>query len=171
MKKIIHRLFFVWQFEKEEKWLNEMSQKGLQLEAVGFCRYQFTEGGPGEYIYRLEMLKHHPNSDEGRRYIESVEKTGAEHVGSLLRWVYFRKKAGSEGFDIFSDIDSRIKHLERIMSILVPSFLLIGVSLGLQLRRQFDVVVGVITLIVWVLQIYCLIRLLIAWRSLRKSRK
>ncbi|MBQ2899558.1 MAG: DUF2812 domain-containing protein, partial [Oscillospiraceae bacterium] len=31
MKKVIKKMFWAWDFEKEEKWLNEMSAKGLAL--------------------------------------------------------------------------------------------------------------------------------------------
>ena len=36
MKKVIHKLFFAWNFEKEEQWLNEMASKGLVLTYAGF---------------------------------------------------------------------------------------------------------------------------------------
>ncbi len=41
MKHIIHKWFWAWDFDKEEKWLNEMSAKGLNLTGVSFCRYVF----------------------------------------------------------------------------------------------------------------------------------
>ena len=115
MKKVIHKVFPLWSFEKEEKWLNDMSAKGLQLCDVGFCRYTFEEGTPGEYIYRLELLDYMPSTEQSKRYIHFLEDTGVEHVGTLLRWVYFRKKANAGGFDLFSDIDSKIRHLNRIL--------------------------------------------------------
>ena len=52
MRKIIHKLFWVRQFDKEENWLNEMAAKGLALVGVGFCRYEFEECTPGEYNVR-----------------------------------------------------------------------------------------------------------------------
>ena len=48
MKKTVHKLFWAWEFDREEKWLNDMSAKGLQLTDVGFCRYVFETGTPGE---------------------------------------------------------------------------------------------------------------------------
>ena len=32
-----HKLFWIWDFDKEEKWLNKMAQDGYVLENVGFC--------------------------------------------------------------------------------------------------------------------------------------
>jgi Protein of unknown function (DUF2812). len=115
MRQVIHKVFFIWNVDKEEKWLNEMSTKGLQLIDVGFCKYVFEEGAVGEYQYRIELLESFPKHPESAAYIHFLEDTGAEHVGSCLRWVYFRKKASEGVFDLFSDIDSRIKYLKRLM--------------------------------------------------------
>ncbi len=49
MRKTIHKLFFIWDFDKEEKWLNQMAAKGLALVSVGFCKYEFEDCIPGEY--------------------------------------------------------------------------------------------------------------------------
>ena len=132
MKKVIHKVFPLWSYEKEEKWLNEMSARGLQLCDVGFCRYTFEEGTPGEYIYRLELLDYMPSTEQSKKYIHFLEDTGAEHVGTLLRWVYFRKKANTGGFDLFSDIDSRIRHLNRIL-------LLVGILAAVNLFNGVNV--------------------------------
>ena len=57
MRKIIHKVFFAWDFDKEEKWLNELAAKGLSLIGVGLFRYEFEETLPGEYSYKLELLE------------------------------------------------------------------------------------------------------------------
>lgn len=33
--KTLHRNFWVWEFEKEERWLNEMAQEGWALQNAG----------------------------------------------------------------------------------------------------------------------------------------
>ena len=48
---------WVWQWQKEENWINAMAAKGLLLTEVGFCRYEFEEGEPGAYQYCMQMLK------------------------------------------------------------------------------------------------------------------
>ena len=130
MKKTIYKLFFAWQFDKEEKWLNECSAKGLHLCDVGVCRYTFEEGKPGEYTNKIELLKEWPTHPESVAYIRFLEDTGVEMVGSLLRWVYFRKKSDLEAFDLYSDLDSRIEHLNRITMLFLP-FIFLEFSVGL----------------------------------------
>ena len=112
-----HKLFWMWDFDKEEDWLNEMSSNGLQLCDVGFCRYTFKEGQPGEYNYRLQMLDGVAVAEKNGPYIQFLEDAGIELVGTLFRWAYFRKKADGKEFDLFSDIDSRLRHLRGIKAI------------------------------------------------------
>ena len=131
MVRTIKKVFFVWEYEKEEKWLNEMSALGLQLCGVGFCTYHFEEATPGEYVYRLEMLDNWPTHVESIQYIRFLEETGVEHVGSILRWVYFRKKTNGEAFDIYSDVSSRISHLNRML-------LLLGIVAATNLVASFN---------------------------------
>jgi len=119
MRKTIKKLFWAWEFEKEEAWLNEMAAKGLCLVAVGFCRYEFEECQPGAYSIRLELLENRPNHPESEKYLEFLESTGAEHIGSYMRWVYLRKKKSDGEFELFSDNPTRIKHLSRVMHLLL----------------------------------------------------
>ncbi len=106
--KTIRRLFWVWEFEKEERWLNEMAIEGWALQSVGWCRYTFERTEPGEYTIRLEM---HGRDEE---YLDFMRESGAEFVGRVIQWIYFRKRAALGAFDLFSDLDSRIDHLTRI---------------------------------------------------------
>lgn len=131
MKHVVHKVFWAWDFEKEEKWLNEMAAKGLLLTDVGFCRYVFQEGKPGEYQYHLEWLEHFPNHPESLAYIQFLEETGAEHVGSFKKWVYFRKKASEGAFNLFSDLDSRLQHFKRVTRLIGVLFVPIIIYLSM----------------------------------------
>lgn len=108
MRKTVRKWFWVWDFEKEERWLNEMALSGWVLDKVGFCRYEFISCEPGEYTVRLEM---HTYDEE---YLRFMEETGAQYIGRVFQWIFFRKKTADGEFDIFSDLDSKINHLDRI---------------------------------------------------------
>ena len=112
MKTIIHKWFWAWDFDKEEQWLNEMSSKGLALTSVGYCRYEFVPCEPGEYTVRLEMRNH----DEA--YLSFMAETGAEYVGRVTKWIYFRKKTELGAFELFSDLESRIAYLNQMCNTL-----------------------------------------------------
>ena len=53
-------------------------------------------------------------SAERVAYIKFLEENGVEYVASYMWWVFFRKKSSEGPFDIYSDIESRIKHYKRI---------------------------------------------------------
>jgi len=112
MKHVVRKAFI--DYEKEEKFLNKMSSMGLALTDYSWCRYVFEDAPKGEYIYRIELLENLATHPESRKYIEFMEETGAEFVCSYFRWVYFRRKASEGEFNIYSDIDSRMKHYKRI---------------------------------------------------------
>lgn len=111
-RKTVYKWWWVWDFEKEEQWLNSMAIEGWALEDVGFCKYCFVQCKPGEYTIRLEM---HGDDDQ---YIRFMREIDAEYIGRVIQWVYFRRKSEYGAFDIFSDIDSRIKHMNRIAGVL-----------------------------------------------------
>ena len=120
MRKTVRKWFWVWEFDREEQWLNEMAAKGLVLVSVGFCRYDFEECVPGEYQVRLELLENQLNHAESQQYIRFLEETGVEQVGNYFRWIYFRKKTADGPFDLYSDNASRIRHLKRIIALILP---------------------------------------------------
>lgn len=127
-QKVIRKWFWVWDFDKEEQWLNTMAQSGWLLKKVGFGRYEFVPYEPGEYTLRLEMHDHDPE------YVRFMEETGATHIGQMAQWTYFCRKAVDGSFDIFSDLDSRIAHLNtigRMLTVVGFANLLIGFSVSL----------------------------------------
>ena len=127
-RKTVRKWFWIWEFEKEERWLNEMAMQGWILAEVGWCRFTFERCEPGEWIVRVEMR---PADAE---YEAFLEETGAEKIDRMLQWVYFRRRAEEGPFDLFSDIDSRIAHLDRIATML----LVVG---------MMNLVVGVVNLV------------------------
>jgi len=129
MKHVVRRAFI--DYEKEERWLNEMAAKGLALTDYSWCRYVFEDTTPGEYTYRLELLENVAIHPESRKYIEFLEETGVEQVAAYMRWVYFRKKTKDGPFNLYSDIDSKLKHYQRVFQlwfVLAVAELLIGFS-------------------------------------------
>ena len=112
MKHVVRKAFY--DHEKEEKWINEMSAKGLALTDVSWCRYVFSETINNEYTYRIELLDKLPTSPESRAYINFLEENGVEYVSSYMRWIYLRKKSSEGDFDIYTDIDSKIKYYKKI---------------------------------------------------------
>ena len=156
-RKIIKKWIWIWDFDKEEQWLNTMAQQGWVLDKVGFCRYEFIPCEPGEYTVRLEMREH----DEA--YLGFMADTGAEYLGRVMKWSYFRKKTALGAFDIFSDADSRIAHLNSICTLL-GTLAGANVAIGLALRS------GKLNLLCAALLFYALGRIQGKKEALEQSR-
>lgn len=128
MKHIVRKAY--WNYEKEENWLNDMCAKGYALVDYSWCRYVFEDCKEGEYIYRLELLKNPANHIESQKYIDFLEETGIEYVASYMRWIYCRRKSKEGAFELFTDLDSKIRHFKSVSNfwwVLTSSNLLIGI--------------------------------------------
>ena len=99
MEKTVRKIFFVWEYEKEEQWLNEMSKEGWELVKASFRKYQFESGIPNEYTIRLELLDKSLNSKESTSYLNFLKETGIEMVGECKQWIYLRCKTADGGFE------------------------------------------------------------------------
>lgn len=130
MIKKVWKQWWAWDFDKEEAWYNEMAAKGYNLSYIRPFQYYFQTGTPGEYIYRQELLDHLPSHPESESYIQFMEETGVELVCTYQRWAIFRRKAEDGAFDLFSDLDSRLKHLKRVGALLL-SLTLMEFAIGL----------------------------------------
>ena len=128
-KIIIHtkyKWFWVWDFDEEEKWINQMSSEGKHLVAANWIKFQFKDGEPNKYIYRMQKIEGSPDKPSNKDYITFVEETGAEMVSSTAGWVYFKKEKDGKEFELFSDIDTKIKHLRKgSLLLLVTAIILI----------------------------------------------
>ena len=123
-RKTVRKWFWAWDFEKEEEWLNDMTMSGWVLEKVGFATYDFVRCEPGEYIIHLQMF------DTDTDYMQFMNQINAEYIDHFVKWVYFRRKAEYGIFEINSNLDSRIAHLNRIgqtLSAIGGANILIGV--------------------------------------------
>ncbi len=159
MTKTVNKWIWVWQFEEEDVWLNRMAADGWVLDGVAFCKYTFRRCAPGEYSVRLQLMENLAD----RSYIDFVESTGAEYIGRMAKWIYFRKKTAEGPFELFSDVDSRIRQLDKILIMLTGAGLLelaaAGINLVFGLRGSLsNLKMAVLCLAGAGLLVYCLRR-------------
>ena len=88
----------------------------LVLIFLAMLVFLFRDELTGEGL-RRNFGREQPIAEE---YEAFTYETGAEQVGNYFRWVYFRKKTAHGPFDLYSDLDSRIRHLKRIIALILP---------------------------------------------------
>ena len=130
MVKRVFKLYF--DYEKEEVWLNEMARQGWMMKSYFLGLFQFVQGTPGEYIYRIEMLPHLVRNPKNQQYLHFLQEMDIEIIFSWFVWVAYRRKASDGPFNIYSDIDSRITHYSRIGRFLFPLGLIELIVAGFQ---------------------------------------
>ena len=118
MRISIRRRF--WDFEKTEQWLNEMAARGMNMVAhspgmFSFDCFTFEEGTPGEYCYRYVTFEFGLSKEEVIHFVRFLEESDIEHVStdSWYSGAFFRKRVSDGAFEIYSDLNSRIKHHKR----------------------------------------------------------
>lgn len=129
MKKVVFKPY--WNFENEENWLNKMAGEGWALSDYSWHRYTFEPCEKGEYVFCIDLLENHHAHPDSLDFIAMVEETGVQHVASYRRWVYFRKKADGMPFELYTDLDSKIRQLTRInrfWTVLIAAETAIGFS-------------------------------------------
>lgn len=118
MKKVVRKVYWAWQAEEEELWLNEMADEGWALCGVSWCKYVFESCEKGQYQFCLEYLANKIGHSESVRYISFIEESGAEYVGHWMKWVYFRQSTANGSFKLHSSRASKIKYLERVTGLI-----------------------------------------------------
>jgi Protein of unknown function (DUF2812). len=113
-EKTVRRWWWVWDYEKEEKWLNVQALEGWTLKDAGFCRYTFEKTEPGEYFIGLEM-----RASDDKEYEAFINDVGAENCGRCVNWHYYRRKTELGPFEVFSSVDSKLEHMHRIDRMLI----------------------------------------------------
>ena len=84
MRSKFHKLFWIWQLDKEESWINDMAAHGYALVHAGrFCNYEFDEVEPGKYIYKSLFLKGSGDSTKNREYYRFLDEMGIETVSTF----------------------------------------------------------------------------------------
>jgi len=116
MRRVIHKIFWIWQLEKEQAWVNEMASHGYSLEHAGRFTFVFEETEPDKYIYKELFLKGWGESTENIKYFKFLEEMGIKVVCYInypgTCWVYVRalKEDYPGGIELYSDIDSKIQY-------------------------------------------------------------
>ena len=116
MNEEIRKKYRIWDFDEEEKWVNQMAQKGQGLTQAEGDRYWFQPEEPGEYRYRLLFLKKNASSVRGMYEIALEEENGWKRVCSHGRRAWLKRPASDTGIDLLSDAGNKRKILKRLRS-------------------------------------------------------
>lgn len=120
MKKVKYRYYA--DYEREEKWVNEMAAQGWHLEKSILGRFTFVKGEPGAFIYRNELVN--LATEEKKDYFEFLEDSGIMIIHEFAGWVYMKKPAADGPFELYTDSKSKISYYKRLFNIFLILFII-----------------------------------------------
>ena len=186
MKTTFRKMFFVWQMEKEEAWLNEMADHGYLLTHAGKFHYDFDEVEAGKYYIKLLMLSGSKNSAKNREYFRFLEDLGIQYAdgmnfpGACQVYLKMEKKDAPSDGDFFSDMESRIRYNRVVIRYLSFCFIVLALIAWLNIHmylyrnnfnRSSNALVGGVLCALCVADLIVIIRMLIRNHNLKKERK
>ncbi|MBP2241811.1 hypothetical protein J2Z40_002383 [Cytobacillus eiseniae] len=175
MKKVMYRLYL--DYEKEEKWINEMAAQGWNLEKFSLGRFTFSKGEPKAFIFRNEFIMRMP-SNEKKEYFELLNDSGITIVKEFGGWIYMKKPADQGPFELYTDSKSRLSYYKGMLNVFYLLFLL-NVVLGISNLNLFDdrttwgylnPTVGSICLVVSLLLLFPIIKIVKRKKSIEKQQ-
>jgi Protein of unknown function (DUF2812) len=106
-------------FDKEEKWLNELAKEGYQLEEKSFG-YKFCQAQPENAITKIDYRKFKKNEDF-IDYCTLFEDSGWKHIVGTKNsgTQYFKKMDRDSDDDIFSDKISKAGKYKRLSEMFI----------------------------------------------------
>lgn len=117
--KTSFKSYAAWNYDKEERDLDSMSEQGWQLIKGGCFFSVFVRQQGIRYRHRIDYnpdVMHDP-AEKGR-YLELFEEQGWEFVGSTFNgWIYLKKQfipgTPEEEYEIYTDFESLEGLLKR----------------------------------------------------------
>src|SRR5690554_5728839 len=113
--KRVFKWGFTWNIKKLEKWMSELSAKGVHIVKPGFFWNRVTTNPSKQYEYRMDFQNF--RSEEKFTEYKALYADGDwEYIVSVGPfWHYFRKDVRSQQpFELYTDQFSLIKYYKRI---------------------------------------------------------
>lgn len=116
------KLRFFFDFDKEEKWLQEMAAKGWQLESFLFT-YTFRKSDPSALPIRMDYHTFYSQS-RFQDYLTLFEDCGWRHIAGYksMGMQYFVRMRPDASDDIFSDAASKAGRYKRVSEMWLSLF-------------------------------------------------
>ncbi|MBO4459720.1 MAG: DUF2812 domain-containing protein [Clostridiales bacterium] len=186
MRKVVHKIFWIWELEKEQAWINDMADHGYALVRAGRFSFEFDDSEPGQYIYKEIFLKGSSYSSKNIEYFKFLEEMGITEVCAInypaTCWVYLRalKEDYPGGIELYSDVESKITYERVMMWYMLFAAIVCGLGAALNLFMAFtpyngvsylNLFVGIGVLVIMIFALVDFIKRVIRITKLKKERK
>ncbi len=98
--------------DKETEWLNSMTQDGWAMTGFFGGFYHFDSCEKSAYSYQVDFTDRFFSVSNS--YREFMREMGIEIVANWGFWTVLRKPASTGEFQLYTDVDSQMKHYTKI---------------------------------------------------------
>ena len=123
-------------FDKEERWLNDMCSKGWAFWHTNGLIYRFKECEPGEFIYQIDFDEGTSNKGTANEgvgdYVVFRSSCGDQFVNQWKRKIYWKRASSAGPFEEESNVAAKLRLTNKAFSYHFNSFI------GLTLIAAFD---------------------------------
>lgn len=95
-------------FDKEEKWLNEMSRQGWCLWHTNGYVYRFKKSEPGEYLFQIDFDEDYINKSN-EDYVNFRSSCGDIFVHEWDSKIYWKRKASDGPFENGDNVAAKLR--------------------------------------------------------------
>ena len=113
-------------FDKEEKWLNDMSMKGWGFTRTNGVIYRFEKCEPGEFIYQIDFDEKKSKDGVGD-YVTFRTSCGDRFVDRWKSKIYWRRETASGPFEAENNVAAKLRLTNKAFDFHLNSF--IGLTL------------------------------------------
>lgn len=121
MKKVVKKLFFVWNDDKEKLFLEQMAKVGYKLTQVKLGKYIFEQDTPRNVVYQFDFkgIDKIPEDE----YLSFYEDTNWNYSCKYGGWYYFWKEIAQNDTapSIYSNNESKKAKYKRLLGFLLIS--------------------------------------------------
>jgi hypothetical protein len=112
-------VFFAWEDEKEEQWLQKMAAEGWRLEYVAPYVYKFQRSTPEDVVYRLDYKL--TLDKDYAEYLNLFRDSGWQLFATFSNWHYFRiNPQNNEIPEIYNSGRAKAEKYRRLLFVLLP---------------------------------------------------
>ncbi len=116
--KIIKKLLFAWNEDKEIEFLEKMAIDGYKLVKVQLGKYTFEETEPRKIVYQLDFVNLHRRNEDD--YLQMYEDSGWNLSHKFGGWYYFSRDF-DDGIDrsIFNNNETKKEKYKKLILFLI----------------------------------------------------
>lgn len=103
-------------FDKEEKWLNEMSRQGWCLWHTNGYLYKFKKSAPGEFLFQIDFDEDYINKDN-EDYVNFRSSCGDIFVHEWDSKIYWKRRTADGPFAKNENITAKLRVAEKALNL------------------------------------------------------